>query len=147
MMNRDMMEWMKPFQKTFDQDFFRNFHQLFDHNDKQKQNVKINIYEGINELFCVIFAPGIDNVENVNVKVTGNTVEIDGNFNVQFDNFKLSHMEFENGDFQRIIQLPYAVREDKVDAVYKQGLLIIHLYKKLTIPENSNRILIKNVDE
>ncbi|UTW69102.1 Hsp20/alpha crystallin family protein [Anaerobacillus sp. HL2] len=73
----------------------------------------------------------MDNIENVNVKVNGNTVEIDGNLDVQFDNFNLTHMEFSNGEFQRTIQLSYSVREDKVDAVYKQGLLIIHLIKSL----------------
>lgn len=143
-MDRDMMEWMKPFQKTFEQDFFRGFQHIFDNNNQQKNNLKVNLYEGYNEMLCVVFLPGIENVDNISLKVHLNTIEISGNIDVQFNNFKLTQKEFENGDFKRVIQLPYAVRDDKVDATYKQGLLIIQLYKLLN--QNDQRISIKNVD-
>lgn len=143
-----MTEWMKPFQKTFDQDFFRGFQHLFDNNNQQnsnlKVNLKVNLYEGYNEMLCVVFLPGIDNVNNISLKVHLNTIEVSGNIDVQFNNFKLTQREFENGDFKRVIQLPYAVRDDKVDATYKQGLLIIQLYKLLN--QNDQRISIKNLD-
>lgn len=138
------MEWMKPFQKTFEQDFFRGFQHIFDNNNQQKNNVKVNLYEGYNEMLCVVFLPGIENVDNISLKVHLNTIEISGNIDVQFNNFKLTQKEFENGDFKRVIQLPYAVRDDKVDATYKQGLLITQLYKLLN--QNDQRISIKNVD-
>ncbi|WP_084031653.1 Hsp20/alpha crystallin family protein [Anaerobacillus arseniciselenatis] len=146
-MDRDMMEWMKPFQKTFDQDFFRNFNHLFDNNEQQNKNVKVNLYEGHNEMLCIVFLPGIENVEDISLTVHLNTIEIKGKLDVQFDNFTLTQKEFDNGDFKRTIQLPYVVREDKVDATYRNGLLIIHLYKQMSSKQNEHRINIKHIDE
>ncbi|WNF36229.1 Hsp20 family protein [Bacillaceae bacterium IKA-2] len=145
-MDRDMMEWMKPFQKTFEQDFFKGFQHLINNNNNNQQNsnLQVNLYEGYNEMLCVVLLPGIENVDMVSLKVHLNTIEVSGNIDVQFNNFKLTQKEFQYGDFKRVIQLPYAVRNDKVDATYKQGLLIIQLYKLLN--QNDQRISIKNVE-
>lgn len=147
MMDREMMEWMKPFQKTFDQDFFRSFHHLFDQNNQQNDVLKVNLYEGHNEMLCVVFLPGIEDVENISLKVNLNTIEISGRFDFYFENFTQTQKEFNNGEFKREIQLPYIVREDKVDATYRNGLLIIHLYKQLSKKQNENRIMIKHIED
>ncbi len=142
-----MMEWMKPFQKTFDQDFLKNFQHLFEHNNERKNSLKVNLYEGHNELLCVVLLPGIENVDNISLNIHLNTLEISGNCDVHFDHFSLRQKEFELSDFKRVIQLPYVVREDKVDATYRNGLLIIHLYKQLSNKQNEHRINIKHIDE
>lgn len=146
-MDNEMMKWMKPFEKTFDQDFFKSFQHLFNQNQQNHHNLKVNLYEGINELLCVIFLPGVDNVENISLNVVGKGIEISGTLDIQFDNFKLIQKEFDNGEFSRLIELPYFVREDKVEARYKQGLLIVHLYKLLSNSKNENRISIQHIDE
>ncbi len=139
------MEWMKPFQKTFDQNFFKSFQHLFENKDND-HNIKVNIYEGINEMLCVIFIPGIKNVENINLYAQSNLLTVSGNINIEFPSFQLTQSEFHNGNFKRNITLPYPVRYDKVDAHYERGLLIIHLYRLLT-PSNEKQISIRNLEE
>ncbi|RXI98210.1 Hsp20/alpha crystallin family protein [Anaerobacillus alkaliphilus] len=146
-MDRELMEWMKPFQKTFDQNFFKSFHHLFDNSQEQNKEVKVNLYEGINEILCVVFLPGIKDVDTISLKVQGNIVSVGGYFNIEFENFRSTQQEFENANFKRVIELPYTVREDKVDAEYKHGLLIIHLYRLLTGQHQENRIPIKNLED
>lgn len=141
------MEWMKPFQKTFDQNFFKNFHHLFENSNQQNHDIKVNIYEGNNELLCVVFLPGIKNVETITLKVQGNTVDVSGYFQVEFEHFQLTQKEVDSGNFKRIIQLPYAIREDKVNAQYKHGLLIVHLHRLMNVKQSDYRIPIKGEEE
>lgn len=138
---------MKPFQKTFDQNFFKSFHHLFDQNQNQYKEIKTNLYEGINEILCVIFLPGVRDVNTISLKVQGNTVSVSGYFNIEFEGFQATQQEFENGNFKRFIELPYPVREDKIGAEYKYGLLIIHLYRLLTAKTEDKRIPIKHIEE
>lgn len=143
-MEREMMEWMKPFQQTFNQDFFRSFHHLF---EKQEENFspKINLYEGNNELFCLIFLPGLTDIDHVLLNVYGQTLEISGNYSLGYEIYKNIQTEVSEGEFKRTIELPYPVREDKVDAKYKYGVLEVHLYKLLNNLHKPQRIPIENV--
>ena len=51
--------------------------------------------------------------------------------------------EIVQGTFHRIIELPYHVRQDKIQARYKNGLVWIELYKDVEFEKNLKLINIE----
>ncbi|UCZ51457.1 Hsp20/alpha crystallin family protein [Bacillus shivajii] len=144
-------ELNKHFEGTFGKDFMNNFENLFEKIEQQQVsqylnlNPKYNLYESENELICVMILPGLEKLENIKLKVSENIIQVRGTFKLQFTGFRLVKEELSEGEYKREIELPYAVREDKVDASYKRGLLIIHLHRLLS-KEVHNEIFIQDLD-
>ncbi|MBW4505212.1 MAG: Hsp20/alpha crystallin family protein [Scytonematopsis contorta HA4267-MV1] len=74
--------------------------------------------------------PGI-NARDLDVRVTKQAVVISGekSDNNQTEKIGYFRSEFTYGKFQRVIQLPVAIQNDKVQAEYKNGILSLTLPK------------------
>jgi HSP20 family protein len=74
--------------------------------------------------------PGID-ARDLDIRVTKQAVVISGekSDNNQTEKIGYFRSEFTYGKFQRVIQLPVAVENDKVQAEYKNGILSLTLPK------------------
>jgi HSP20 family protein len=74
--------------------------------------------------------PGID-ARDLDVRVTKQAVVISGekSDNNQTEKIGYFRSEFTYGKFQRVIQLPVAIQNDKVQAEYKNGILSLTLPK------------------
>lgn len=75
-------------------------------------------------------APGMK-AEEINIEVSGNTIRISGEHKEEKEEKgKTFHrVERRSGSFSRSLTLPAAVKEDKVSAEYKDGVLTINLPK------------------
>jgi HSP20 family protein len=113
-----------------------------------------------NEFFSTELAPRIDMVETVvKVELPGMN-EKDINVTINHDILTISgekkqekeqtekgwyRMERQYGSFCRNVALPYEVESDKVDAVYKDGILSLKLPKSAVQQKAAKRIDVKTV--
>ncbi|WP_052144699.1 Hsp20/alpha crystallin family protein [Halalkalibacter okhensis] len=128
-------EWNNPFKSQFQGEFWDNFNNLFNGNHSQP---RVNLYQAGHELICNVFLPGIKKVGDIHLSVNGSTLEVSGSNSLEYNGFQVIQQEFHHGPYKRIIQLPYSVRKDKIDAAYKSGLLTVRLYR--LIPENNKEM-------
>ncbi|WP_216828686.1 Hsp20/alpha crystallin family protein [Alkalihalobacterium elongatum] len=134
--------WQKMIPKFLGDDFFSNFDQV----NFQNVGTKVNIYENGNELLCVFALPGLK-LEDVDIYSYERTLEVRGTIHSNFNGYRLIQEEFPQGPFKRTIELPFPVREDKMDASFQRGLLIIHLHRLIKPNQMKQKIKIKNLDE
>ena len=139
-----MNNWKNQLPKFLGDDFFSEFPGLL--NNNSTTGPQANIYESGNELMCVFALPGLK-LEDVDIYTFQKTLEVRGMTHVDYKGFRLIQEELSQGPFKRTIELPYPVRDDKVSASYKNGLLIIHLHRKITSNQIKNKVNIKNLDE
>lgn len=74
--------------------------------------------------------PGVT-AKNLDIQVTRDAVAIAGERQRQhqFENANYLHSEFRYGKFQRVVNLPVAVQNDKVQADFRDGILTLTLPK------------------
>jgi HSP20 family protein len=91
---------------------------------------KINIYNHDDKLYVEAAAPGIDPAK-IEVVLTDNVLSISGEkeANQLENNEKVHRTERSKGKFVRTIELPSDVDAQKVEAHYKNGILLISLSK------------------
>ncbi|MFC0470356.1 Hsp20/alpha crystallin family protein [Halalkalibacter kiskunsagensis] len=131
-MKLNPFDWNHPIKSHFQDDFWKNFQNVFNGNDQQ---TRVNLYQAGHELKCLLFLPGIKKVEDIYLNVSDNTLEVSGNNIQEHSGFQLIQQEFSQGPFKRIIELPFPVRKDKIDASYSRGIVTVHLYR--LIPDNN----------
>ena len=89
--------------------------------------------ETADDLVLTVEVPGISD-KDVSVSITGDLLSIKGERRWEQgaketkDNTVL-HVERVYGQFERMIQLPFAVQGDKVKATYRDGVLEVRLPK------------------
>ncbi|WP_449538641.1 Hsp20/alpha crystallin family protein [Ferdinandcohnia sp. Marseille-Q9671] len=127
-----MNNWRKQWDHFFKDEFWNGFTPFFDNAQSQ-----LNLYQGENELLVVLSLPGLAKVEDVTIFVNHQTLEVKGKTNLQFRGFEVIQEGIIQGSFEREIPLPYTVKEDRIKASYKRGLLLIHLHKQ--IPDDSRK--------
>ncbi|WP_453992018.1 Hsp20/alpha crystallin family protein [Bacillus nitroreducens] len=135
---KNMEQWRKQWDHFFGDEFWNGFAPFFDNAHSQ-----LNLYQGENELLVVLSLPGLVKVEDVDIYVNHQTLEVRGKINLNFKGFEIIQEGIFQGKFEREIQLPYTVKEDRIHASYKRGLLLIHLHKQ--IPDD-NRKRIEVID-
>jgi HSP20 family protein len=101
------------------------------------------------ELFVTLDAPGLDR-QRVNIQLEGNQLLITGEKPAQLSNGEISEPETEQGKwhiherayghFERKIPLPVEVSHEAATAEYKEGVLSLHIPKKIPEPEPSQAV-------
>ncbi len=91
----------------------------------------MNLSENNDHFFVEALAPGID-PEKLNISITGNVLTLSGEKmriteDIKPESFHRS--ERASGKFVRTIELPSNVKQDNIDAQYKNGVLYITLPK------------------
>jgi HSP20 family protein len=83
-----------------------------------------------NEILLRLEVPGLE-PKDISVEATPDSVTITGErkFETQVEENGVTRSEFRYGKFQRVIQLPSLVENDKVQAEYKNGILHLSLPK------------------
>ncbi|WP_416148234.1 Hsp20/alpha crystallin family protein [Salipaludibacillus sp. HK11] len=127
--------------KFFEDDFLGNFNSFF---NGMVQQPRANVYESENEVICAIFLPGIQNVEDIDLTINERTLEVRGTSRLEFKGFRITQEEVYQGEFKRIMELPYLVRQDKSDATFKRGILTVHLYRLITDKKSNNGVVIRD---
>ncbi|MFZ3591202.1 Hsp20/alpha crystallin family protein [Bacillus sp. DJP31] len=137
---KDFSNLKDQFQGFFGESFWNNFDGIL-----QNQLTQYNLYQGENELLCIINIPGINNMDDIHVIVNQNILEVEGKVNLNYKGFKLLQEGIMQGNFKRDIELPYSVRDDRVDAHYQHGLLILHLHRQFPDETKKNKVPIKKL--
>lgn len=124
----------------------RNLNQMIQkNNDQQVSNVVANIYESNNEVLCIFRLPGLK-LKEVDIRLYGVTLEINGKVHVEETGYRLIHNEIYEGPVHRRVTLPIPVRDDKIEASYNHGYLIIRLHRLIQPGEKPKSITIKDLE-
>lgn len=95
----------------------------------QTQPLAIECSENNNEFIISFDVPGIS-AEDLDVSLTGNTVQINGSRRNSQENGTLNYSEISRGDFSRAVALPFEVTAEKtINTSLENGVLKIRLNK------------------
>ncbi|GAB4512509.1 MAG: Hsp20/alpha crystallin family protein [Allomuricauda sp.] len=92
---------------------------------------KVNIRETKDAYFVDMAVPGLKKSDfkiDIDNKLLSISTEVEESNEQQEDNY--TRREFGYSSFKRSFTLPETVKEDKIKAEYKEGVLSIHLPKK-----------------
>lgn len=128
-------QWLDPFSLLTDlqDDFSRLFTPLAHHGrgtDWGDFIPTIEVEEDANQYKLQLEAPGMDR-KNLDISVTGNTLTVKGERKAEEKKQEKGYFYSERryGSFQRSIQLPTEVEDEKITANYKDGVLEVILPK------------------
>jgi HSP20 family protein len=93
-------------------------------------NPSLDLSETNTDVQITMDAPGMK-PEEIDIEVTGDTVRIHGEHKEEHEEKgrTFHRIERRTGSFSRFVELPCAVKEDKVAAEYKDGVLRVTLPK------------------
>ena len=85
----------------------------------------VDIYETDNTVVVLAELPGVD-VNKVDVVLQGDILHISGERHLPTGGCARRHqLEINTGSFERTVRLPYAVDADRIEASYRDGMLMI----------------------
>lgn len=92
---------------------------------------RVDIMETQSELIAVCEIPGIENKEDIHIDVADNVLTISGNIHkwLEEKGESIHRRERYTGSFTRSVSLPLPVNAEEVKAVYRNGLLKVHMPK------------------
>lgn len=130
----------------------RQMNRLFDEISSWDNNANnsvlkpsVELFDNQDSLILRVLVPGIDK-KDLDISVTHEAVKISGEYRHQEESKDNSYYvsEFNYGKFERTINLPVAVQNEKVSADYKDGILTLNLPK---IEEVKNKVFKVSLDE
>jgi HSP20 family protein len=104
----------------------------------------VDIDETDKELVVTAELPGVGD-KDVEVSLAGDILTIKGEKKAEHEekNGNSYYMERRFGSFSRSVRLPFEVRDEKVDAKFKDGVLTIHLPKPEELQRSVRKIEVK----
>lgn len=127
-----IIRW-QPFSEM--QTLHRQMNQIFDEMLTQKRDAitwkpAAELEDTDNNLILRLSIPGVE-AKDLNIRVTQQVVAISGEkrHENQAENNSSFRSEFRYGKFQRVIPLPVAIENNKVQAEFKDGILTLTLPK------------------
>ena len=91
----------------------------------------VNLYETADAYMMTAELPGVE-PDDIHVSVEGATVNVQGERKIDYptqEGSSLHRRERQAGTFQRAFELPAVIDTDKVEAVHKNGVLMLRLPK------------------
>nr|WP_224749812.1 Hsp20/alpha crystallin family protein [Polycladospora coralii] len=95
----------------------------------ERKDPYVDVYHLNNEVIVVIDLPGMDNIQNIELKIEGDQLTITGRLNTPYQGFSAILQERRRGEFQKIIPLGVAVEKRYNSARYRKGVLEIRFSK------------------
>ncbi len=136
-----IIRW-QPFSEM--QTLHRQMNQIFDEMLTQKRDAitwkpAAELEDTDNNLILRLSIPGVEG-KDLNIRVTQQVVAISGEKRQenQAENGNSFRSEFRYGKFQRVIPLPVAIENNKVQAQFKDGILTLTLPK---VTEARNQVV------
>jgi HSP20 family protein len=104
-------------------------------------NPSVDIFETDNDVVVKAELPGMD-PKSIDVRLENNVLLLKGerHFEKETKEENYHRVEREYGSFSRAFSLPMAVKEEKITAEYKDGILKIVLPKKEEVKPKTIRI-------
>lgn len=106
----------------------------------------VDIDETDKEMVITAELPGVSD-KDVEVSLAGDILTIKGEKRSEREekNGDSTYMERRFGSFSRSVRLPFEVKDERVDAKFKDGVLTIHLPKPAELQRAVRRIDVKSV--
>lgn len=125
--------------------FDRMFQDLTDGKNPVANNWQppLELEDGGDKLILKVQLPGWE-AKDLDISVTRDTVSLKGQYTKEHKLDHIYYTEFYRSNFQRAIKLPVPVRNNEVQAQFKDGLLILNLPK---VEEVINRVVKVNLGE
>jgi HSP20 family protein len=98
----------------------------------------VNLYETADVYILTAELPGVE-PDDIHVSLEGSTVTLHGERNIDYatqEETSLHRRERQAGSFRRAFELPATIDADKVEAVHRNGILMLRLPKT---PEHQPR--------
>lgn len=110
--------------------------------DWNAQSLKVDIFEKGNDVVVQADIPGVQE-KDISVEIEGRVLTIQGKREEKRETSDRNYHRYERsfGSFSRSIELPEAVKMDKSNAVYKNGVLTITFPKEKA--DNTKKISVK----
>ncbi|GJQ50469.1 putative small heat shock protein [Candidatus Kuenenia stuttgartiensis] len=87
----------------------------------------VNIFEKNGDLVLVAELPGVKK-EDLNIEVKENILRLSGTRTIDYGkNVSYHRIERNFSEFDRTLRLPFNIESEKVQAEYKEGLLVVSL--------------------
>jgi len=86
----------------------------------------VNLYEDNDNIEVAVVAPGVK-VENINLQLIDNRLTIDTEKKTDYLDKPYIRKERDFGAYKKVVELPYRVNPDKIEARMKDGILIVKL--------------------
>lgn len=104
----------------------------------------MDVKETDKEVIAEIEVPGFD-PEKIDVSVDDGILRVKGSLDEKKEEKEKGywHKEIRKGSFERMVRLPAAVKENKVEATYEKGILKIVMPKAQTQPTSKVKIRVK----
>jgi HSP20 family molecular chaperone IbpA len=114
--------------RVFDE-AFAPYQQQTNGNQAGFQSLPVNVWETPEGYQAALLAPGLDE-QSINVTVHDDTLSIEGELTFQVpEGAKAVWQEFGPAKFRRSLRLGAAVEPSRVEAIYRNGLLLITMPK------------------
>lgn len=137
-----MQGWKQNMDQFFGESFWNGFEDVL-----KPPFPQVNIYQTEKEMICYVSLPGVTSVDDLNIYVHNMTLVVQGTIMLEHHHGQIVKEEILHGTFDRKLELPFPVREDKIEANYRYGLLVIRLHKRIDQTNHQKRIAIKQLDE
>ena len=104
---------------------------------------RMDLYETENDLVAELSLPKVD-PNNIEISVEDQTLRVRAETEEEKEEEKKGYWrkEIRKGSFERVVSLPKPVKEDKVEAVYKNGVLKITM-PKLETKKKEKKVKVK----
>ncbi|WP_181347923.1 Hsp20/alpha crystallin family protein [Thalassobacillus sp. CUG 92003] len=135
-------DWKNNLDRFFGQDFWNEFEGVI-----KPPIPAMNMYQYDNEVLCIFDIPGLDDAKKVDVYVEHASLTVKGMVEIDHRGGQQIKSELPQGVFERTITLPFAVRSDKIQATYRNGLLTIQLYRWISDKSKSQRVPIRYLED
>ena len=114
---------------AFDRLFENAFTPIFGEGAVGSSSVMANVWETNNGYQIALLVPGVD-PDSVEISALGNTITVAGKLEVsQPEGARVVWQEFGPAEFRRQIGLPMEIDSEKIEAAYRNGILL------LTVPK------------
>jgi HSP20 family protein len=124
--NTPLRQWVD---RVFDDAFAREGNSTGNGSAAGFQSLPVNVWETGEGYQAALLAPGLDE-ESINVTVHEDTLAIEGTLTFTVpENAKPIWQEFGPSKFRRSLRLGSAVDASRVEAMYKNGLLLVTMPK------------------
>ncbi|MBH0231468.1 Hsp20/alpha crystallin family protein [Halobacillus yeomjeoni] len=141
-MNNQFKDWKSNLDRFFGHDFWGDFEGMM------KPSIPyINMYQYDNEVLCYVSIPGMNHPKDIEVFVDHATLTLKGKIEINHRGGHQIKAEIADGTFERTIDLPFPVRSDKIDATYKNGLLIVQLHRYISDHTRQNPVQIRHLED
>jgi len=86
----------------------------------------VNLYEDNDNIEVAVVAPGVK-VENINLQLVDNRLTIETEKKSDYTDKPYIRKERDFGAYKKVVELPYRVNPDKIEANMKDGILTVRL--------------------